>query len=122
MSPYSITKLKGLYHNDTELDLMQQQGITACYYQGKRNPPDHPRRPLEPTYEHWEEFAMKLCFVFIFENVVATVTMCLRWLIPDVPTSLRQLMRQHAYLTNDLILQQETKRAKEMREGQETQQ
>lgn len=38
----------------------------------------------------------------------------MRWIIPDVPQQLRQQMRQHAYLTNELIMQQEFKRAKEM--------
>lgn len=56
---------------------------------------------------------MKLTFVVLFENVIATISMLIRWLIPDVPRSLRQQIRQHAYLTNELIMQQELKRAKE---------
>lgn len=40
--------------------------------------------------------------------------MLLRWLIPDVPRTLRQHIRQHAYLTNELIMQQELQRAKEL--------
>lgn len=38
----------------------------------------------------------------------------MRWIIPDVPQQLRQQIRQHAYLTNELILQQEYNRVKEM--------
>lgn len=45
--------------------------------------------------------------------------MCLRWLIPDVPRTLRQNIRQHAYLTNELILQQELKKAKEVENQKE---
>ena len=70
-------------------------------------------REYSPNYEYWELLAYKLAFVFLFENVIAITTMCLRWLIPDVPRTLRQNIRQHAYLTNELILQQELKKAKD---------
>ena len=56
----------------------------------------------------------RLSFVVIFENVVAALTSFMRWMIPDIPTQLRQQMKQHAYLTNQLIMQQEFKRAKEL--------
>jgi hypothetical protein len=66
-----------------------------------------------PTQTHWELLALKLGFVVLFENVITTISILIRWLIPDVPRALRQQMRQHAYLTNELIMQQELKRAKE---------
>lgn len=50
----------------------------------------------------------------IFENVIAGITSLMRWTIPDVPQQLRQQIRQHTYLTNELILQQEFNRAKEL--------
>lgn len=56
----------------------------------------------------------RLAFVVIFENVITTLTALMRWLIPDVPQSLAQQMKQHQYLTNELIMQQEFKRAKEL--------
>lgn len=86
--------------------------MNVCSYQGNRNPPGHPRK-YSPNLDYWELLAYKLAFVFLFENVIAITTMCLRWLIPDVPSTLKQNIRQHAYLTNELILQQELKKSKE---------
>jgi anoctamin-1 len=91
---------------------MQRKGITVCMYQGNRTPPTDPN-PYQPNYDYWEELAIKLVFVLAFENVIAVTKMILRWMIPDVPSTLRQNIRQHAYLTNELIMQQELARAKE---------
>lgn len=114
LSTFNVSALLPIYHNRTEIEEMVASGITECYYQGNRNSADHPSRPLQPNYEYWELLAMKLFFVFAFENIIATITMLLRWLIPDVPRTLKQHIRQHAYLTNELIMQQELKRAKEL--------
>ncbi|RWS06314.1 Anoctamin-1-like protein [Dinothrombium tinctorium] len=85
-----------------------------CMYQGHRLPPDAGDKRYEPTQEYWEELAVKLAFIVVFENVIAITTMILRWAIPDIPKSLKLQMRQHEHLTSELIMQQELKRAKEM--------
>jgi hypothetical protein len=54
-----------------------------------------------------------LGFVVAFENLIAVLNLLLKWIIPDVPQSLRQQIRQQQYLTNELIMHQELKRAKE---------
>ena len=84
-------------------------------YADYREPPwaEKDRRyKLTPYY--WKLLAVRLAFVVIFENVIASLTSLMRWLIPDVPQQLRQQIRQHSYLTNELIMQQEFKRAKEL--------
>ncbi|KPM04764.1 hypothetical protein QR98_0032180, partial [Sarcoptes scabiei] len=43
----------------------------------------------------------------------------MRWVIPDVPQRLRQQMQQHAYLNNELLLQQEYHRAKKLSNSKE---
>ena len=68
----------------------------------------------KPTAYYWRLLAVRLAFVVIFENVIASLTSFMRWIIPDVPQQLRQQIRQHSYLTNELIMQQEFKRAKEL--------
>lgn len=70
--------------------------------------------PLMTTSYYWRLLAVRLSFVVIFENVIASLTSLMRWIIPDVPQQLRQQMRQHNYLTNELIMQQEFKRTKEL--------
>jgi len=87
-------------------------GISYADY---REPPWGPSdRRYQPTAYYWRLLAVRLAFVVIFENVIASITSLMRWIIPDVPQQLRQQMRQHAYLTNELIMQQEFKRAKEL--------
>ena len=112
LSSYKLAHLESMYFNKSEIHDMQKRGIQVCWYQGNRNPPGH--EEYQPNYEYWELLTMKLAFVFAFENIIAITTMLLRWLIPDVPATLRQNIRQHQYLTNELIMQQELKRAKEV--------
>lgn len=73
------------------------------------------------TSYYYRLLSARLIFVVLFENVIATVTSLMRWIIPDVPQQLRQQMRQHAYLTNELILQQEFARAKEISDAEKMQ-
>lgn len=84
-------------------------------YADYREPPwvEENRRYKFTSY-YYRLLAARLSFVVIFENVIATITSLMRWIIPDVPQKLRQQMRQHNYLTNELILQQEFQRAKEI--------
>lgn len=82
-------------------------------YPDYREPPWSENRYQFSSY-YWKLLAVRLFFVVIFENVIVSVTSLMRWIIPDIPQQLRQQMRQHAYLTNELILQQEYNRAKEM--------
>ena len=73
------------------------------------------------TSYYYRLLSARLIFVVLFENVIATITSLMRWIIPDVPQQLRQQMRQHAYLTNELILQQEFARAKEISDAEKMQ-
>lgn len=52
----------------------------------------------------------KINLNFSSENVVAIVMLLVRWLIPDVSTSLRDQIRREAYITNEIIIKQETLR------------
>lgn len=82
-------------------------------YPDYREPPWSENQYKFSSY-YWRLLAMRLFFVVVFENVIVSVTSLMRWVIPDIPQQLRQQMRQHAYLTNELILQQEYNRAKEI--------
>ena len=53
-----------------------------------------------------------MTFVLVFQNVVALVTMVIRWIIPDVPRKLSERIRQEAYFTNEIIIKQEMIRAR----------
>lgn len=86
------------------------KNITECYYQDLRYPPDHPLK-YQRTLAFWNITAARLIFVLLFENTVAIVMLLVRWLIPDVSGELRDQIRREAYITNEIIIRQETKRA-----------
>jgi anoctamin-1 len=44
--------------------------------------------------------------------------MAVQWLIPDTSHHLRDKIRKEAYLTNEIIIEQERKRAQAMNRGQ----
>ena len=54
------------------------------------------------------------------QNVVGLVKMTVQWLIPDTSTRLRNQIRKEAYLTNEIIINQERMRAKALNSGQVT--
>lgn len=60
---------------------------------------------------YWHILAARLAFVVVFENVVAIVMILVRWCIPDMPADLRDRIRREAYITNEIIIKQETIRA-----------
>ena len=113
LSSYKLSHLEEMYHNKTQIHEMMKTEAGICWYQGNRHPPGD-EHEYQPNYEYWELLTMRLAFVFAFENIIAITTMLLRWIIPDVPATLRQNIRQHEYLTSELIMQQELKRAKEI--------
>lgn len=118
LSSYNIDnfgkRLKHFAFNQSVIEDYHKEGIHICWYQGNRNPPGDYKIEYQPTIEYWELLTMRLAFVFLFENVITITTMLLRWVIPDVPATLKQNIRQHQYLTSELIMQQELKRAKDL--------
>lgn len=46
-------------------------------------------------------------FVLVFQNVVTAINSLLKVIIPDEPGSLRLRKRQHAFVTNELIIKHE---------------
>lgn len=45
------------------------------------------------------------------QNVVVVITSLLSWLIPDVPAVLKEQIRREAYITNEIVLKTELRRA-----------
>ena len=114
VSPFELSKLRSMYFNRTEFDMIESSGHRFCYYQGKRTSPSS-SEPYELDVNYWQEMALKIAFVFVFQNVIGTLTMLLRLFIPDVPSSLRQNIREQQFLTNELIIKHELKRAQDSR-------
>ncbi|XP_076067537.1 anoctamin-5-like isoform X4 [Oratosquilla oratoria] len=82
-----------------------------CRYPDYRNPPSTPREyDYAPIF--WHILAARLAFVVVFENIVCLIIMFIKWMIPDMPFRLQEQIRREAYLTNELIVEQELCRAR----------
>lgn len=83
-------------------------------YPDYREPPwdDH---PYSTTSLYWHILAGRLAFVVVFENFVALVMLMVRWCVPDMPGRLRDQIRREVYITNEIIIKQETERARRSR-------
>ncbi|XP_063708126.1 anoctamin-4 isoform X2 [Culicoides brevitarsis] len=97
--------------------LTEYHNLTTCRYHDFRQP----EFPYAHTSMYWIILAARLGFVVLFENVVAFVMILVRWCIPDMSTELRDQIRREAYITNEIIIKQETLRAKEERRCPSTQ-
>ena len=53
----------------------------------------------------------------LLQNVVSIMMMAVQWLIPDMSRKLRDEMRKEAFLTSEIIITQERKRAQGMLPG-----
>ncbi|KAG5872235.1 hypothetical protein JTB14_002995 [Gonioctena quinquepunctata] len=81
-----------------------------CRYPDYREPPGGPTE-YDRTAMYWHILAAKLAFVVIFENVVVLVMIIVKWCIPDMPGDLKDKIRREIYITNEIIIKQETMRA-----------
>ncbi|XP_076233394.1 anoctamin 1 [Calliopsis andreniformis] len=84
--------------------------VEICRYPDYREPPDSPNK-YQYTIMFWHVLAARLAFIVVFENIVALVMILVRWCIPDMNPKLRDRIRREAYITNEIIIQQEALRA-----------
>lgn len=84
---------------------------TVCRYPDYRLPPGNPDQyKYAPIF--WHILAARLAFVVVFENVVCVIIMFIKWIIPDMSFRLKEQIRREAYVTNELIVEQELRRAR----------
>ncbi|XP_042894879.1 anoctamin-5 isoform X2 [Parasteatoda tepidariorum] len=89
----------------------QTVDVSICRYRDHRNPPESPDR-YEFNLEYWHLLAWRFGFVLIFESIVLMITTLTRWLIPDIPKKLMERIRHENFITNEIMIAQELKRAK----------
>ncbi|XP_034487339.1 anoctamin-1 isoform X2 [Drosophila innubila] len=85
--------------------------ITTCKYTDFREPPSSANH-YKLTSDFYIILACRLGFVVVFENFVALVMILVRWCIPDMSVELRDQIRREAYITNEIIIDQEAQRAR----------
>ncbi|XP_046382503.1 anoctamin-1-like isoform X1 [Ischnura elegans] len=88
--------------------------VEICRYPSYREPYNSENK-YKRTEMYWHVLAARLAFVVVFQNVVSLVTMAVQWIIPDMPRKLRDEIQREAYLTNEIIIQEERNRAKRAR-------
>ncbi|KAG9429833.1 anoctamin-1-like isoform X4 [Apis mellifera carnica] len=106
LSKFNTSDLK----NGTEPFSISTQRVEICRYPDYREPPDSSNK-YQYTIMFWHVLAARLAFIVVFENIVALVMILVRWCIPDMNPKLRDKIRREAYITNEIIIQQETLRA-----------
>lgn len=84
-------------------------GARYCRYSDFRTPP-WVENQYKRTAQYWEILVWRFAFVVIFENMIATIMTLIRWIIPDVPKSIREKVRRDNRLTNEIIILQELRR------------
>ncbi|XP_015432164.1 PREDICTED: anoctamin-1-like [Dufourea novaeangliae] len=107
LSKFNTSDLK----NGTEpFSLPAHEQIDTCRYPDYREPPNSSNK-YQYSIMFWHVLAARLAFVVVFENIVALVMILIRWCIPDMNPKLRDRIRREAYMTNELIIRQEARRA-----------
>lgn len=96
---------EGVRHGNTSGLL----GSRYCRYADHRTPP-WVENQYKRTSQYFEILVWKFAFVLIFENVIAFLMTIIRWIIPDVPKTIREKIREDNRLTNEIIILQELRR------------
>ena len=68
-----------------------------CRYPGLRYPDKHPNH-LELTSVYWHLLALRLGFVFLFENFVVMVFILIKVCIPNMPQSVTDQQAKEEYV------------------------
>lgn len=96
---------EGVRHGNTSGLL----GAQYCRYTDHRTPP-WVENQYKRTSQYWEILVWKFAFVLLFENIIAFLMTLIRWIIPDVPKTIREKIREDNRLTNEIIILQELRR------------
>jgi len=111
------------------------QLLFSCRYKDYRNPPWSSQKYERPTF-YYQVLVARLTFVVIFQvsntytkykfdksilwllfqNVVSLVKVAVQWLIPDVPNTLSDRIKRESYLTTQMIIKNEAKKAAGIKE------
>ncbi|XP_054257510.1 anoctamin-4-like, partial [Macrosteles quadrilineatus] len=93
-----------------DLDMVGKPNTTLeyCRYFDYREPPWSDNK-YEETKLYWMVLAARLTFFIVFENMIMMAVMLVKWLIPDIPQTVKWQMRRKHYLINEMIISHESK-------------
>lgn len=104
------------YFNTTDFEKIHRptypgsEKVAICRYRDYRNPP-WSEEPYEYSEMYWHILAARFIFVVLFENLIVVITGLIAWLIPDVPSELKRMIRKEAYISNEIVIKTELLRA-----------
>ena len=73
-----------------------------CRYPGLRYPNGHVEE-LQLTSVYWHLVAIKLGFVFFFENFVVAATIFIKLVVTDVPSKVKERKLRESYVTRQVL-------------------
>ncbi|XP_039605498.1 anoctamin-5-like [Polypterus senegalus] len=76
--------------------------VTTCRYRDYRYPPGH-EKEYSQTVQYWHIMAAKMAFIVIMEHVVFFVKFIIAWIIPDVPSDVKERIKRERYLTMEYL-------------------
>ncbi|KAK6634066.1 hypothetical protein RUM44_004674 [Polyplax serrata] len=85
--------------------------ISYCRYPDYREGPWH-ENPYSTTANFWHVLAARFAFIVVFENAVVLLTLLVQWCVPGMDGYLKDKIRREAYITSEIIIKQETERAR----------
>ncbi|XP_076354775.1 anoctamin-2-like [Tachypleus tridentatus] len=107
LSDFNISDFPGDLNILSEPDT----SVEYCKYQDYREPPTASNKYEYKTL-YWQLATARLVFVSIFVCLVFIMTTLICWLIPDIPKSVKLQIRHENHIVNDVIIEEELKRAK----------
>uniref|UniRef100_A0A6P7FJS9 Anoctamin n=1 Tax=Diabrotica virgifera virgifera TaxID=50390 RepID=A0A6P7FJS9_DIAVI len=92
--------------------------VSVCRYNEYRN---HYSFDDETRYKrpliYWHILAARLAFIVAYQNLVSFVMTAVQWMIPDISRKLNDRIKREAYRTNEIIIHNETQRARQRKES-----
>ncbi|XP_045928451.1 anoctamin-2b isoform X2 [Micropterus dolomieu] len=80
--------------------------ISVCRYKDYREPPWSPNA-YTFSKQYWCVLAARLAFVILFQNLVMFLSLVVAWVIPDVPKTIVEQLKQEKKLLVDVFLREE---------------
>lgn len=87
-------------------DIVNMDENITCRYADYKSPADDDN-PYDHNSTFWHIWLARLLFVVVFENTLSLFLMFLKFLIPDVSSSLKYRIRREEYITKEIIIRTE---------------
>ncbi|XP_022079284.1 anoctamin-4-like isoform X4 [Acanthaster planci] len=88
--------------------------VTFCKYRGFV---EGPNPPFDLKLEYWKVFAMRLVLVLIYEHVIFVIKFALAYIVPDMPSFIKNQIKRENYLAQQALEEATRKEIVEKRQS-----